>query len=170
VTDETIISAILEREGGGFVDHPADRGGPTRHGVTQATLSEWLGRPASRDEVELLSETDARQIYRDRFIYAPRLFKVGDGRLRALLVDCAVNHGPGTAVKFLQHALGVVEDGVIGPATLAKLETADALAIYRRVCAERVRYYGRIISNNHSQAVFAAGWCARAAEFIEDAA
>ncbi len=37
-TDAQIIDAILRREGG-FVDHPADRGGATKYGITHARRS-----------------------------------------------------------------------------------------------------------------------------------
>ena len=42
MTDSEIISAILVREGGGrYTDVPADRGGPTKYGITQAALAEY---------------------------------------------------------------------------------------------------------------------------------
>ena len=32
---DQLIDAVIDREGG-YVDHPADKGGPTRFGITQA--------------------------------------------------------------------------------------------------------------------------------------
>jgi lysozyme family protein len=32
---DELINALIEREGG-YVNHPADRGGPTRYGITEA--------------------------------------------------------------------------------------------------------------------------------------
>ena len=32
---DELIDELIEREGG-FVSHPADRGGPTRYGITEA--------------------------------------------------------------------------------------------------------------------------------------
>ena len=57
-------------------------------------------------------------------------------------------------------------DGVCGPVTAAAANANPARA-YRQVLATRVRYYGSIIEHNHSQAVFAAGWANRVAEFVE---
>ena len=51
---EQMIDDVIRREGG-FVDHPHDRGGPTNFGITQATLSRHLGRPASVADVRRLS-------------------------------------------------------------------------------------------------------------------
>jgi lysozyme family protein len=49
---ERLLDEVIAREGG-FVHHPADRGGPTKYGITQATLPRsrsrtrrsWSGAP-----------------------------------------------------------------------------------------------------------------------------
>jgi lysozyme family protein len=64
-TDDAILAAILRREGG-FVNHPADRGGPTHYGITQATLQAWRGRAVSEEDVRALSVEEAKAIYRAR--------------------------------------------------------------------------------------------------------
>ena len=38
MTADQIIEGILGKEGG-YVDHPSDKGGPTRWGITQTTAS-----------------------------------------------------------------------------------------------------------------------------------
>lgn len=170
--DEMVVRATLDRiliREGGFVDNPADRGGPTKYGITLNTLSEHLGRPASTAEVEALTETEALTIYRKRYISDPGFDSISDPALFDLVVDSAVNHGPSRATKLLQGAVGTKPDGVIGPETLRGLSLTPPAVVRRRVLAARVRLYGRIISADHSQAVFAAGWLNRAAEFIEEA-
>jgi lysozyme family protein len=67
VTDDAILDAILAHEGG-FVNHPHDPGRATNWGITQATLSEWIGRPASEHDVRNLTVGLARDIYRARYI------------------------------------------------------------------------------------------------------
>lgn len=161
-----IIEGILRREGG-YVDHPADKGGPTNHGITQATLAEWMGRPASADDVKRLTEHEAREIYREQYIVKPGFLGIESEAVRALVIDCAVNHGVKQAVKLLQNAARVFPDGILGSVTLGAVNRMTASALYRRLCAQRVRLYGRIITSNPSQAVFAEGWANRVAEFIE---
>lgn len=162
---ELILDGLIEREQG-FVDHPADHGGPTNWGITLPVFSEVLGHKATVSELQALSEVDAREIYRTKYVIGPGFLRVKDELIRELLVDCEVNHRPGVAVKFLQRALGVTVDGVLGPKTLAALDTADTAAVFREMAAERVEFYGRIVADDHSQAVFAAGWNARAAVFV----
>lgn len=137
MTTDEIIDAVLAREGSAYTNRPSDRGGPTRWGITQATLAAWRGRPVTPPEVERLEQAEARAIYRRRYIEDPGFLKVSDGRLRALLVDFGVHSGPRTAIEALQEALGVYVDGVFGSGTRKALEAADAAAVYRRVFALR---------------------------------
>lgn len=162
-----IIDGILLREGG-FVDHPADKGGPTNHGITQATLAEWRGRPASVDDVKSLTASEAREIYRETYIVRPGFLGIQSEAVRALAVDCAVNHGVKRAVQLLQEAAHVFTDGIFGPNTRDAVNRMTAAVLYRRLCAARVRLYGQIITKNPSQAIFAAGWCNRVADFIQE--
>lgn len=168
MTPEAIIDDIIRREGG-YVDHAADRGGPTKYGITLKTLTDWRGRPTTADAVKNLTEVEAREIYREIYIIKPRLHKVIDPKVRALAVDCAVNHGSRQAVKLLQLAARVFPDGDLGPKTEAAVNRMTPSALYARLCAARVRFYGQIIKKDSSQHVFAEGWANRVAEFIEEA-
>lgn len=168
---ERILSDILRREGG-YVNHPADRGGPTKFGITAQTLGAWrkLGRPATAAEVQALTEEEARAIYRQRYLVEPGFAAITHPALLALLVDAAVHAGPKRAVEWLQSALGVTADGVIGPKTRAALAQADPEALYAKVLAQRLRHLGRLITQDPKQSAFAAGWMNRMAEFVERAA
>ena len=177
-TDEQIIDAILEREGG-YSDRPDDAGGPTNHGITQQRLADWRRRPVTAAEVEALSVEEARDIYRHCYIQAPGLGKVLDDDLRGLLVDCSVLHGPRNAVRFLQRALGVADDGILGDLTVAALWRVDRRRLLWQVFAERVMFVGRIISENLMDAdrdgipdntEFAKGWLARIGAMMKAAA
>jgi lysozyme family protein len=167
VTPNEIIEGILRREGG-YTDHPADKGGPTNHGVTQATLAEWRGKPTSAEDVKALSESEAREIYREQYIVRPGFLGIENESVRALAIDCAVNHGIKEAVMLLQRAARVFTDGIFGPNTKDAVNRMTPSVLYRRLCAARVRLYGQIITKNPTQAAFAAGWANRVAEFIEE--
>ncbi len=178
ITDEQIIDAILEREGG-YTNRADDPGGPTNHGITQQRLAEWRCRPVTADEVRGLSVEEARTIYRHAYIQGPGLGKIQDDSLRALLVDCAVLHGPRNAVRFLQRALGVADDGAFGDVTMGALWRLDRKRLLWLVFAERVMFLGRIITDNLTDAdrdgvpdntEFAKGWLARVAAMMKEAA
>lgn len=169
MTDKDIIDGILQHEGSAYTNVPGDRGGPTRYGITLKTLAAWRKVPVLPTDVQLLTEEQARAIYADLYIKRPRYDLIKDDLLRALVVDCGVNSGVRAATRWLQQALGVVTDGSIGPTTLATLDAIPPAAVYLRLCAIRVRFYGTIISHDPSQAAFAAGWANRVAQFIEQA-
>jgi len=156
------ITRIIKREGG-YVNRAEDRGGPTNFGITIGTLSEVLGRPCTVADVQSLSLTMARNIYLMRYV-APFEGIVHDD-LFDLAMDTAVNNGRGRAAQWLQRAVGVVEDGQIGPISLSKINVSPVRA-YFDLCAIRMKAYGALISAKHEQAVFAAGWMNRLAEFV----
>jgi lysozyme family protein len=161
-----IINDILRREGSTFTDHPADKGGPTRWGVTQETLGVYLGRPATVDEVRNLTEAEARKVYQHLYIDKPGFGGIANHQLQHLLIDSGVQHGPVRASKWLQAAVNVRIDGDVGPQTLAAVNAYPWRVVYRSVFQARMKFYGRIITDNPSQAVWAAGWMNRLSEFV----
>ncbi len=178
---DTILDEIIRREGG-YVNHPADRGGPTNFGITAQTLGEWrkLGRPASAAEVQALTKDEARALYRQQYITGPGFEAITHPALLHLLVDTAVHSGPKRAeagqsgpkraVQWLQAALGVTADGIIGPKTRAALAIADQGVLYSKVLGQRLRHLGRLTTHDPKQSAFAAGWMNRMAEFVEGTA
>ena len=164
MTNDEIIDGIIEHEGREYTNRPTDKGGPTKYGITQKTLSMYRGRDVTPEEVRALDEPEARTIYSTLYIYRPNYHQIEDERLQALIIDSAVQHGSDRASKWLQMAANVNPDGVIGPLTLASVNRAEG--IYGRVFALRMKFYGRLITDKPSQAVFAAGWMNRLAEFV----
>lgn len=141
-----ILADILRREGG-FVDNPSDKGGPTKFGITQVTLSNYLTKQASREDVQNLSEGTAGEIYRSIYI-SP--FLSYETNLAELLVDCAVNHGVSRAKKWAED-----------------YKNDDPLIMYKNILKQRIVFYGEIVQNNPKQSVFITGWLRRATEFIK---
>ena len=99
---EQMLDELVEREGG-FVDHPADRGGATRYGITEAVARAHGYRGAMR----ALPRSEAVDIYRRLYWLRPRFDAVAmrAPRIAAELFDTSVNMGPAVAVTFLQRAL-----------------------------------------------------------------
>lgn len=105
-------------EEGGYVNDPQDPGGPTNMGITFMTLSDWLHRTCTVDEVKNLTRATAAAIYHQNY-WLP----VNGNNLPAgvdlMVWDFGVNAGPQTSAMELQRIVGVIEDGAIGPITLA---------------------------------------------------
>lgn len=169
---ESMISDIIRREGG-FVDHPADRGGPTNYGVTHKTLARYLGREVTRDDVRHMSRELAVEIYRRAYYLEPRIDAL-PSVIRAFLFDSAVNHGPRRALKFLQQVLNgagfgpLSIDGLAGPMTRRQAKVgADRMGpwLLAALAEERRMFYRLIVERDPSQRVFFNGWMKRVAEF-----
>lgn len=122
---DELIDAVIEREGG-YSNHPADRGGATRWGITEA-VARAHGYSGT---MGALPVSVARDIYRNQYWLAPRLNRIARHNMliAAEMFDTAVNMGPATAVRLLQRALNALNrrerdypdisvDGLIGPAT-----------------------------------------------------
>lgn len=162
---ESIIDDVIRREGG-YVNHPSDKGGPTKFGITQATLSQWRRKPVTAHDVEIMSEAEARQIYRANYVQAPHFDAIGDPDVQALVVDCAVLHGAGRAARWLQEALGVPADGAIGARTVAAMAAAHWADIRKGINARRLMFLADLVAGKPDQLVFLRGWIRRAVEFL----
>jgi lysozyme family protein len=162
--NDQILTDILRREGG-LSNDPADPGGLTNFGLTTACLSEYYGRTVGANEVETLTAAVARTIYADMYIEKPGFNLISVECLRGLLVDSAVNNGRGRAIKWLQTALGVVPDGVLGPRTIAAL-TGNWGDIYYKVLRQRFECYSDLPRVNAKLMKFLPGWIKRANEFV----
>lgn len=160
-----IIDDIISREGG-FVDHPDDRGNATNYGITQQTLSIWLGWDASVSDVRALTKSDARKIYHSLFVTHPQFDQIADLPLRAQVIDAGVLHGTGWAAKQLQKIVGVEVDGAVGPVTLAAVNSATGL--HEKFFSGRLHKIARIVQHDPTQLVFLVGWIDRATSVFLD--
>ncbi len=174
---DEMINDVLQKEGG-FVDNPADRGGPTNFGITQATLSRFLEKAATADEVRNLDIDTARDIYQLRYYNQPRIDKLPPA-IQPFVFDCAVNHGPRRAIRFVQSVCNeagfgpLASDGFMGPKTKAVADacyTAMQQWMLVALVQERKMFYTTIVMNDESQRQFLKGWLARANSFLPHAA
>lgn len=157
---EKTISKTLDTVGvleGGYVNHPSDPGGETNHGVTLGFLRQVKPNATSAD-LKALTKDDARAIFDEHFVRRPGFDQLPDA-VQAEAVALGINAGIPRAVKVLQQAAGVKEDGHLGPSTLNAL---------RGVSNEKIRaavdgYYQRLVARRPELGVFLKGWLKRSA-------
>jgi lysozyme family protein len=126
---DSLINDVITREGG-YSDHPADKGGPTRWGVTQAVARAH----GYAGDMRCFPRNDAVRIYKRIYWDGPGYATIADiaPRIGAELFDTGINMGPPVATGFLQRALNALNreqrdyadigiDRRIGPRTLAAL-------------------------------------------------
>lgn len=172
MTVNEMLDTILIHEGG-FVDDPDDRGGATNYGVTQQTYSNWLGRPASVQDVKDITKDVAKKIYLSNYYFDPHIDQLPES-IQLFVFDCAVNHGPSRAIKFIQQVCNNLAhtplevDGLCGPNTCRAAEAClikQGSAINTMLVDERIRFYAHIVANDASQQKFLKGWLNRAESF-----
>lgn len=110
------IKVILEQEGG-FVDNPADRGGPTNFGITIPTACDYLGEDVSSEYIRQLSPQTAAAIYKRNYWDKLGLDSIADERLATVVMSLAVLRGVPDTVHALQTLCGVTPDRHFGPET-----------------------------------------------------
>jgi lysozyme family protein len=103
-----LIDDVIGREGG-YSNHPADRGGATRWGVTESVARAH----GYRGDMRAFPRNDAVGIYRRIYWQRPGFDRIADvaPRIAAELFDTGVNMGPAVAVSFLQRALNALNRG-----------------------------------------------------------
>ena len=139
----------------GYVNDPDDPGGETKYGIAKNANSDV--------NIQTLDLPLAMQIYYNRYWTAGRCDKMPDA-LSILHFDGCVNHGITNASKFLQRALGVIDDGVIGNVTLDFLAKADQQQVINNVMKQREIFYKRIVERKPTSQKFLNGWLRRISE------
>lgn len=149
MTQEFLDRLIRQREGVEFTHSASDRGGATKYGISKRVLSEWRGHDVSSAAVQAMTEAEARDIYQDMFLKP--WVDIHDDWLKEFLFDCGVHHGVGQAKRWLQAALHVEVDGVIGPETKAAMATADLLHLYYALVGIRAAFLGEITTADYKR-------------------
>lgn len=172
---EKLIDDVIDREGG-FSNQPADRGGATCWGVTEAVARAHGYAGDMRD----FPREDASAIYARVYWDRPNFAEVARRapKLAAELFDTGVNMGPAVAAGFLQRALNALNrgasdypdlilDAAIGPKTLAALDAFidrrgphGETVLLKAVEALQGERYLRLAEHRPANEAFLYGWLA----------
>ena len=171
---EAMIDGVIDREGG-YVDNPADKGGPTCFGITEAVARAHCYAGPMRQ----MPREQAAAIYRRLYWQRPHLDEIASRspRIAAELFDTGVNMGPAVAITFLQRALTALNrnardypdltpDGRVGPATLAAFDSflaargksSGETVLLRALEALQGERYLRLAERRPANEAFLYGW------------
>lgn len=151
-----LIDRVLSHEGG-YVNDPRDPGGETKWGISKRSYPQLNIKGLTRDDAKAIYERDFWQRVQGDKLPRPFAFQA---------LDAAVNHGIGNAVRWMQRAAGVADDGHIGPATLAAVARAEPADLVLNFNAERLEFYARLQTFD----TFGRGWTRRVAGNLRYAA
>lgn len=147
--------AFVLKDEGGDDDDPQDHGGRTSRGITQREYTAWRAEKGSADlDVWKAPQGDIDLIYKEEY-YLPEGDWLPSG-LDYLLFDMKVNAGPHRAIVLLQRALGVNDDGRIGPITRQAIAAADPKTLIAAYTEAKRAFYRSL-----HQPRFLKGWLNR---------
>jgi lysozyme family protein len=151
---DTAFSRLIGNEGG-YVNNPHDPGGETKYGISKRSYPDV--------DIAGLTVEGAKAIYRRDF-WDP--LGDTDAAIKFQVFDFAVNAGMSTAIRKLQSAIGVADDGHWGPRSASKLASMYVSDVLMRFAAERLVFY----SGLSTWATFGKGWARRVAQDLKYAA
>jgi lysozyme family protein len=147
---DTAIERVLSHEGH-YVNDPRDPGGETKFGISKRTYPGEDIRNLTRDRAKFLYHRD---------FWEPVVKTIADGALRFQMMDAAVNHGMDNAVRFLQRAAGVADDGHWGRYSHAALARMAIVDVHHLFMAERFEFWAKLRAFD----IFGRGWVRRGAQ------
>lgn len=161
-TDPDVVDGLIstkdQRRKVGYVNIPQDRGGETKFGIAQKANPEIYVRD--------LTLQDAMEVYYEKY-WLRGACDMLPYPLTIIHFDGCVNHGIGRAKKFLQQAVGVEADGVIGAQTLEAIHSLDQQEIIDAISQIRTNFYNSIVQRDSSQKIFLKGWMRRIQEVTD---
>jgi len=160
MTQTTFMKALrfTSKWEGGYVNDRYDAGGETKYGISKRAYPDL--------DIENLTREEADAIYERDYWRKPKFHKL-PAKVAIAAFDFGVNSGHKRAVKYLQRIVGAHDDGMLGPKTLAKVDSfkelitnweAELVLMYLE---ERKKFVKRIVENNPSQKRFLKGWLNR---------
>jgi len=163
-TFDACFERLIGHEGG-YTDNPKDPGNSTggRVGAGQLNGTKYgiAANTYPDEDIKNITLERAKELYRRDYWSRIRADDM-PVEIRYPLFDAAVNSGPVQATKWLQRAIGVAADGVIGPKTMAAVQAFDAGKLRSAMLAQRLLF----MTNLPAWQTFGRGWARRIADLM----
>lgn len=147
LTFDEAFDRLVSHEGA-YVNHPNDPGGETKFGISK--------RSYPNVDIKNLTLDGAKEIYRRDFW---NVVDTAHAAVKFQAFDFAVNSGITTALRKLQSAVGVADDGYWGPMSSAALDRMELNDVLMRYLGLRLEFMSKLNAFD----TFGRGWAARIA-------
>ena len=150
------------RDEGGYqlTDIPGDNGGQTYAGIARKPNPDWAGW-SYIDRKETPPSQMVRDFYKTRFWDDIRGDQLSSQKIATCIFNFYVNTGR-PAKTIAQLVVGATPDGVIGEATVGKLNAVDTEKFIMAYTLGKMARYAEICNRNREQTKFLLGWLNRA--------
>ena len=156
-----VIKKILKWEGGyaGNIDGATC----TMKGVTLATYRRFFGNEKNCKDLKEITQAEWDYIFKKGFWDRWKADEIENQSIAELLVDWCWTSGV-WGIKFPQRVLGVKDDGIVGPKTLAAInDYEDQEELFNKLWNRRKKHFQDIAKGG--KAKFLGGWLNRLNDF-----
>jgi lysozyme family protein len=170
-----LVPYILKWEGG-LVNDPIDRGGLTNKGITFETYTALaqrvLGIAPTQANFRAMTKEQASLFVKYFFDIATGGNTVRSEQIAFILTNWHWGSGKGGLISFQKmlnqkFGAGLKEDGVIGPKTVAVINSINSSKLYNEAIKWRADFFRAIAKNDPSQNRFLKGWLNRLNDFVK---
>lgn len=169
MADFNIAMPLVRDHEGGYANVPGDRGGETYAGISRRFHPGWAGWAAVDaaktlrwNEIVPAAEPHVGPFYELNYWRKVKGDQIEDQRVANFIFDWYVNSGT-WAILHVQRELGLHDDAIVGPKTIAAINAAGP-ALFDRLKAKRIAFL-RNLAKAPSQKKFLAGWLRRIESF-----
>ena len=168
---------IIFKNEGTYSNDPDDPGVETFFGISRNFHPDWIGWlivDQIKDSIDLEEDFDLNDLkslpklytfvldfYFDNFWKSAKIDQLLK-KVQRSVFDAAVNMGVKRAIKLLQRAVGVTDDGIIGPITLGAIYRIDPDLLLSNFKLERIKYYTNLVKKYPTYRKYIVGWIDRA--------
>lgn len=146
---DTAFTRLLGAEGG-YTCNAADPGGETNWGISKRSYPNL--------DIKALTQDQAKSIYQHDY-WQPLQLNLLPSEIQYDLFDAAVNSGNKQAIKWLQRAARVLDDGILGKITLAACGNIPGYVLSARFNGHRLQFMAALPAWDQ----FSRGWARRIA-------
>lgn len=160
MADAKLMIPFLRRWEGKFSNDPDDHGKATMMGVTLKTYQKYYGKDKTVEDLKNITDDEWLTIFKDGYWKPWKADEIKNQSIAQLVVDCGWMSGTKTAIKKVQTCLGTKADGIVGPKTLALLNQAPAIGVFRKLWVMRYNWLHDIAKTGNNKK-FLTGWMNR---------
>jgi len=162
--DESVKQLFVRARRSGWSDDPLDAGGATQCDVTFATYCTFCRRKGlpvpDKTKLRVIPYEHWREILKTMYWNRWHADGIRSQRVAEILVDWVWASGS-YGITRPQKLLGVNVDGIVGPKTIAAVNSSDADLLFSKIKHDRVRFCNEIVARRPSQNKWLRGWLAR---------
>ena len=160
MADAEKMVPFLRKWEGGYVNDKDDAGGCTMAGITIGTYRKYYGSKKTCTDLKFITQKEWLHIFKKGYWDKMKADDIINQSIAQLCVDMCWGSGPITSIKKIQRTLGLKDDGIVGPKTLAALNADPHKEVFDKLWQMRYEWFHQIAQKGNNKK-FLKGWLRR---------